>query len=73
MNETKINLPEIILIKPQLPQNLGAVARAMLNFNFCKLRVVNPKFNLNNEKIIPLAAGADVVIKKMKVTNIYQQ
>mgnify|MGYP001164070586 CR=1 FL=1 len=72
MNETKINLPEIILIKPQLPQNLGAVARAMLNFNFCKLRVVNPKFNLNNEKIIPLAAGADVVIKKMKVFSSYR-
>ena len=43
--------PEILLVNPQLPENLGAVARAMLNFDFKKLRVVNPKFDLGNEKI----------------------
>ena len=72
MNNLKFNLPEIVLINPQLPQNLGAVARAMLNFNFDKLRIVNPKFNLKNEKIIPLAAGADIVIKKMRVFSSYK-
>ena len=72
MNKLKFNLPEIVLINPQLPQNLGAVARAMLNFNFDKLRIVNPKFNLKNEKIIPLAAGADMVIKKMRVFSSYK-
>ena len=39
----------------------------MLNFRFEKLRVINPKFSLDNEKIIPVCAGADKVIKKVKV------
>ncbi len=38
----------------------------MLNFNFNKLRIVNPKFELDNEKILPVSAGADSVIKKIK-------
>ncbi len=45
------NLPEIILVNTQLPENLGAVARSMLNFNFKKLKLVSPEFNLNHEKL----------------------
>ena len=48
------NLPEIILVNTQLPENLGAVARSMLNFNFKKLKLVSPEFNLNHEKISDL-------------------
>ena len=59
-------LPEIILVNTQLPENLGAVSRCMLNFNFNKLRIVNPKFDLGNEKILPVSAGADRVINKIK-------
>ena len=60
-------LPEIVLVNTQLPENLGATARCMLNFQFERLRVINPKFSLDNEKIIPVCAGADKVIKKIKV------
>ena len=60
-------LPEIVLVNTQLPENLGATARSMLNFQFERLRVINPKFSMNNEKIIPICAGADKVIKKIKV------
>ena len=60
-------LPEIVLVNTQLPENLGATARCMLNFQFERLRVINPKFSMNNEKIIPVCAGADKVIKKIKV------
>ena len=38
----------------------------MLNFNFKKLRVVNPKFSMKMKKIIPVSAGADNVIKQSK-------
>ena len=58
--------PIIILVNTQLPENLGATARSMLNFEFNELRVVNPKFKLNNEKIIPVSAGADKVINETK-------
>lgn len=60
-------LPEIVLVNTQLPENLGATARCMLNFQFEKLRVINPKFSLDNEKILPICAGADRVIKKVKI------
>tara|TARA_A100001011_G_C14309029_1_gene844603 strand:+ start:2054 stop:2770 length:717 start_codon:yes stop_codon:yes gene_type:complete len=60
-------LPEIVLVNTQLPENLGATARCMLNFQFEKLRVIDPKFSLDNEKIIPVCAGADKVIKKVKI------
>ncbi len=65
-------LPEIILVNTQLPENFGAVARAMLNFNFTNLRIVEPKFNLKNEKILPVAAGADKIIKKTKLFGRYE-
>jgi len=60
-------LPEIVLVNTQLPENLGATARCMLNFQFEKLRVINPKFSLDNEKILPICAGADRVIKNVKI------
>ena len=67
MDLNKKLLPEIVLVNTQLPENLGATARCMLNFQFEKLRVINPKFSLDNEKIIPVSAGADKVIKKIKI------
>ena len=67
MHFNKKLLPEIVLVNTQLPENLGATARSMLNFQFERLRVINPKFSLDNEKIIPVCAGADKVIKKIKV------
>ena len=59
-------LPEIILVETQIPENLGASARAMLNFNLKNLSLVSPFFDLSNEKILPLAAGADYIIKNVK-------
>ena len=67
MHFNKKLLPEIVLVNTQLPENLGATARSMLNFQFERLRLINPKFSLDNEKIIPVCAGADKVIKKIKV------
>ena len=56
-----------ILHKPQLSENIGACARAIKNFNFKKLKLVSPEFNLNHEKIRPVCAGADIVIDKTRV------
>ena len=58
---------EIVLVNTQLPENLGSVARGMLNFNFEKLRIVKPNFTMSNEKIIPLSAGAEKVLKNSKI------
>ena len=65
-------MPEIVLVNTQIPENLGATARAMLNFNLKNLRVVSPFFELSNEKIIPLSAGADSVIKNIKKFTVFE-
>ena len=41
-----------ILNKPQLSENIGACARAMKNFNFSKLILINPKPSFPNDKIL---------------------
>ena len=56
-----------ILHKPQLSENIGACARAIKNFNFNKLVVINPKPLFPNDKIIATSVGAKEVIKKCKV------
>ena len=57
---------QFILHKPQLSENIGACARAMKNFNFSNLVVVNPKPIYPNDKIIATSVGARDIIKKSK-------
>jgi len=56
-----------ILHKPQLSENIGACARAIKNFNFNKLSVINPKPLFPNDKIIATSVGAKEIIKNCKV------
>ena len=56
-----------ILNKPQLSENIGACARAIKNFNFNKLIIVNPKPSFPNDKILATSVGAKEIIKGSKV------
>ena len=56
-----------ILHKPQLSENIGACARAIKNFNFKKLIIVNPKPLFPNDKILATSVGAKEIIKNSKV------
>ena len=56
-----------ILHKPQLSENIGACARAIKNFNFDKLVLINPKPSFPNDKILATSVGAKDIIKKSKV------
>ena len=55
-----------ILHKPQLSENIGACARAIKNFNFKKLILVNPKPIFPNDKILATSVGAKDIIKQTK-------
>ena len=55
-----------ILHKPQLSENIGACARAMKNFNFQKLIVIDPKPIYPNDKILATSVGAKNIINKSK-------
>lgn len=54
--------PAIILVEPQLGENIGMVARAMANFGLAELRLVNPRDGWPNEKAVAAASRADHVV-----------
>jgi tRNA/rRNA methyltransferase len=59
--------PIIILVRPQLGQNIGKAARAMLNFGLTEMRLVAPRDGWPNPDAGPAASGADIVLEKAQV------
>lgn len=55
--------PIIVLVRPQLGQNIGKAARAMLNFGLTEMRLVAPRDGWPNPEAGPAASGADLVLK----------
>jgi tRNA/rRNA methyltransferase len=55
--------PVIVLVRPQLGENIGKAARAMLNFGLSEMRLVAPRDGWPNPSAGPAAAGADVVLE----------
>ncbi|MEP9350614.1 RNA methyltransferase [Xanthobacter sp. KR7-225] len=54
--------PLVILVEPQLGENIGSAARAMGNFGLSRLRIVNPREGWPNEKARIFCAGADRIL-----------
>ena len=65
--------PIIVLVRPQLGQNIGKAARAMLNFGLTEMRIVAPRDGWPNPDAGPSASGADVVLEQAKVFDTVQQ
>ena len=59
--------PVIVLVRPQLGQNIGKAARAMLNFGLTELRLVAPRDGWPNPEAGPAASGADIVLEQAEV------
>jgi len=59
--------PAIILVEPQLGENIGATARAMLNFGLVDLRLVRPRDGWPNDRATSSASGADTVIDGVQI------
>ena len=64
-----INKFGIILVKPQLGENIGACARSMKNFGIKNLSLVSPKFTFPNHKTKVTSVGAIDIISKTRVFN----
>ena len=54
--------PIVVLVEPQLGENIGAAARAMANFGLSRLRLVAPRQSWPNDKARMMAAGADRIL-----------
>ncbi len=59
--------PVIVLVRPQLGENIGKAARAMLNFGLTEMRLVAPRDGWPNPSAGPAASGADIVLERAAV------
>jgi len=59
--------PVIVLVRPQLGENIGKAARAMLNFGLVEMRLVSPRDGWPNPQAGPAASGADRVLEGAQV------
>jgi len=50
--------PTIVLVRPQMGENIGAAARAMLNFGLDRMRLVDPRDGWPNPRAVAMASGA---------------
>ena len=62
-----MSAPVIVLVRPQLGENIGKAARAMLNFGLTEMRLVAPRDGWPNPSAGPAASGADIVLEQARV------
>ena len=62
-----------ILVRPQMGENIGSVARAIKNFNIKHIRIVNPRCHWPNQKALATSVGAKDIIKSTKVYLYFSQ
>ncbi len=65
--EARLGGPAIVLVKPQLGENIGTAARAMLNFGLTDLRLVRPRDGWPSEHAVKAASGATQVLDGARV------
>lgn len=59
--------PAVILVRPQLAENIGTTARAMMNSSLSDLRIVAPRDKFPSEKALAAASGAGAILDNAKV------
>ena len=64
-----LNNIHFILVRPQMGENIGSVARAIKNFDIKYLRIVKPRCNWPNEKALATSVGAKDILKSAKIYN----
>jgi len=61
--------PTMILVEPQMGENIGATARAMWNFGLDRLRIVKPRDGWPNQKAVVMASGAGRLLDEAIIYN----
>ena len=65
--------PAIVLVEPQLGENIGMVARAMANFGLAELRLVRPRDGWPNQKAVAAASGANYIVEHASVHETLEE
>lgn len=63
----------VVLVRPQLAENIGSVARAMGNFGFDKLRIISPQVDVLDAKAIAMAAGNHLVLENAEIFSTFEE
>lgn len=71
--ETALPPPSIVLVEPQLGENIGQAARAMANFGLYDLRLVAPRDGWPNEKALANAASAKTIVENARVFDTLEE
>ena len=67
-----MDAPVVVLVEPQIGENIGAAARAMGNFGLSRLRIVNPRQGWPNDKARMMAAGADDILERAEIFMTFE-
>ena len=59
--------PIIVLVEPQMGENIGAAARAMWNFGLRRMRIVNPRDGWPNPAAVAMASGAGALLEDARI------
>lgn len=59
--------PAIVLVRPQMGENIGGAARAMWNFGLDRMRIVNPRDGWPNQKAIAMSSGAGRLLDEAQI------
>lgn len=65
--------PVIILVRPQMAENIGMVARAMMNCALSELRLVHPRESATCAKAVAAASGAQEILEQAQVYNTLEE
>lgn len=65
--------PQIILVRPQLAENIGMTARAMLNCGLYQMRLVAPRQSPTDSKALAASSGADKVLQQARIYETLQE
>ncbi|MEM0930708.1 MAG: RNA methyltransferase, partial [Pseudomonadota bacterium] len=72
-NDPLPSQPLIILVRPQMGENIGAAARAMLNFGLTGMRIVAPRDGWPNPKATAMAAGAGRILDDARIFDTVRE
>lgn len=61
--------PAIVLVRPQMGENIGAAARGMWNFGLDRMRIVAPRDGWPNPKAVAMASGAGRLLDEVRITE----
>lgn len=67
------NFPFIILVQPQLAENIGMTARAMMNCGLYNLRLVSPRQDHLSPKAVAASSGAEEILEQARIFNTTEE